>query len=84
MGTWVEEIGNQLWNVAEAFGAEVRGEGVLSLLRPIAPFNRPTFLAPAVTVSGTAVREQLKAGQRPDPRIMRPEIADILIDAYRG
>ena len=36
-----------------------------------------------VTVSGTAVREQLKAGQRPDPRIMRPEIADILIDAYR-
>jgi len=50
MGTWVEEIGNQLWNVAEAFGAEVRGEGVLSLLRPIAPFNRPTFLAPAVTV----------------------------------
>jgi sulfate adenylyltransferase len=37
-----------------------------------------------VTVSGTAVREQLKAGQRPDPRIMRPEIADILIDAYRG
>src|SRR5262245_6588043 len=37
-----------------------------------------------VTVSGTAVREQLKAGKRPDPRIMRPEIADILIDAYRG
>jgi sulfate adenylyltransferase len=37
-----------------------------------------------VTVSGTAVREQLKGGQRPDPRIMRPEIADILIDAYRG
>jgi sulfate adenylyltransferase len=37
-----------------------------------------------VTVSGTAVREQLKNGQRPDPRIMRPEIADILIDAYRG
>jgi ATP sulfurylase len=30
------------------------------------------------------VREQLKGGQRPDPRIMRPEIADILIDAYRG
>src|SRR5437016_13624778 len=50
MGTWVEQIGNQLWNVAEAFGAEVRGEGLLSLLRPIAPFNRPTFLAPAVTV----------------------------------
>jgi sulfate adenylyltransferase len=37
-----------------------------------------------ITVSGTAVRSQLQSGQRPDPRIMRPEIADILIDAYRG
>jgi sulfate adenylyltransferase len=35
------------------------------------------------TISGTKVREQLKAGERPDPRIMRPEIADILIEAYR-
>jgi sulfate adenylyltransferase len=37
-----------------------------------------------VAVSGTKVREQLQSGQRPDPRIMRPEIADILIEAYRG
>ena len=36
-----------------------------------------------VSVSGTKVREQLKSGQRPDVRIMRPEIADLLIDAYR-
>jgi hypothetical protein len=50
MGNWVEEIGGQLWGVAEAFGAEVRGEGLLALLRPVAPFNRPNFLAPAVTV----------------------------------
>jgi sulfate adenylyltransferase len=35
-------------------------------------------------ISGTKVREQLKSGERPDPRIMRPEIADILIEAYRG
>jgi len=35
-------------------------------------------------ISGTKVREQLTTGQRPDPRIMRPEIADILIEAYRG
>ena len=35
-----------------------------------------------VSVSGTKVREQLKAGQRPDVRIMRPEVADILIQAY--
>src|SRR3990172_7698894 len=36
-----------------------------------------------VAVSGTQVRAQLQRGERPDPRIMRPEIADILIAAYR-
>ncbi len=35
-------------------------------------------------ISGTKVREQLRGGERPDPRIMRPEIADILIEAYRS
>jgi sulfate adenylyltransferase len=34
-------------------------------------------------ISGTRVREQLRSGERPDPRIMRPETADILIEAYR-
>ncbi|MGH0035264.1 MAG: sulfate adenylyltransferase [Myxococcota bacterium] len=36
------------------------------------------------SISGTKVRGQLKSGERPDVRIMRPEIADILIDAYRS
>jgi len=36
------------------------------------------------SISGTQVREQLKGGQRPDPRIMRPETSDILIEAYRS
>jgi sulfate adenylyltransferase len=36
-----------------------------------------------ISVSGTKVREQLKSGERPDPRIMRPEIADLLIESYR-
>jgi sulfate adenylyltransferase len=35
------------------------------------------------SISGTKVREQLRAGERPDPRIMRPEVADLLIEAYR-
>jgi sulfate adenylyltransferase len=35
-------------------------------------------------ISGTKVREQLQKGEHPDARIMRPEIADILIDAYRA
>jgi sulfate adenylyltransferase len=36
-----------------------------------------------VSVSGTKIREQLKAGERPDERIMRPETADLLIEAYK-
>ncbi|MDX1649359.1 MAG: sulfate adenylyltransferase, partial [Myxococcota bacterium] len=35
-------------------------------------------------ISGTKVREQLRSGERPDPRVLRPEIADILIEAYRS
>jgi sulfate adenylyltransferase len=34
------------------------------------------------SISGTKVREQLKAGERPDARIMRPETSDILIEAF--
>ena len=37
-----------------------------------------------VSVSGTKIREQLRAGERPDPRIMRPETAEVLIEAYRN
>ncbi len=37
-----------------------------------------------ILVSGTVVREQLRNGDRPDSRIMRPEIADVLIAAYHG
>jgi len=47
MATWLEEIGTQVWTL---MGREVRGEGVLAFLRPVAPFNRPTFLAPAITI----------------------------------
>jgi sulfate adenylyltransferase len=35
-------------------------------------------------ISGTKVREQLRGGDRPDARIMRPETADILINAYQS
>ena len=35
-------------------------------------------------ISGTRVRQQLRAGDRPDPRILRPQIADILIAASAG
>ncbi len=48
--TWIDGIGEQLWAVVEGFGTEARERGLLTLLRPIAPFNRPSFLAPAVTI----------------------------------
>lgn len=35
-----------------------------------------------VSISGSKIRELLGAGERPDERILRPEIADILIDYY--
>ncbi len=36
-----------------------------------------------VAISGSKIREALTTGQRPDARILRPEIADILIAYYR-
>ncbi|HKK50190.1 MAG TPA: sulfate adenylyltransferase, partial [Myxococcota bacterium] len=35
------------------------------------------------SISGTQVREMLQKGEHPDPRIMRPETSDILIEAYK-
>lgn len=50
MASWIEEIGNQLWGLLGAVSTEARETGLLTLLRPVAPFNRPGFLAPAVTI----------------------------------
>jgi sulfate adenylyltransferase len=36
-----------------------------------------------VSISGSKIRELLTKGERPDERILRPEIADILISYYR-
>lgn len=35
-------------------------------------------------ISGTKVRDILLTGERPDPRILRPEVADILIESYKS
>lgn len=37
-----------------------------------------------VSISGRELREKLRAGELPDPRIMRPETASILIERMRG
>ncbi len=36
------------------------------------------------SISGTKVRSMLQDGERPDPRIMRPETSDVLIEAYKN
>ena len=35
------------------------------------------------SISGTKLREQLVSGERPDVRIIRPDVADILIESYK-
>jgi sulfate adenylyltransferase len=37
-----------------------------------------------VSISGRDLREKLRAGELPDPRIMRPETARVLIERVRG
>jgi sulfate adenylyltransferase len=37
-----------------------------------------------VSISGRDLREKLRAGELPDPRIMRPETAKILIESMKG
>jgi hypothetical protein len=50
MASWFDEVSKQAWQVLDALETEASTQGWLSLLRPVAPFNRPSFLAPAVTV----------------------------------
>ena len=40
-------------------------------------------LAPC-TISGSQIRQMLQRGEKPDPRVMRPEVAEILIKYYRN
>ena len=37
-----------------------------------------------VALSGTQVRAMLSAGQLPPPEFSRPEVAELLIEAYRS
>jgi ATP sulfurylase len=37
-----------------------------------------------VSISGRELREKLRAGELPDPRILRPETARVLIEKMRA
>jgi hypothetical protein len=50
--SWLDGVRTQLGTVVDAFWTEVRQHGILPLLEPVAPFNRPGFLSPAVAITG--------------------------------
>lgn len=52
MDTWLEEITGQIRGIADAVAEEVRVNGLMPLLAPVAPFDQPAFIAPAVAVGG--------------------------------
>ena len=47
---WLDQLSGQLWGVFGALGGEARSGNLLSMLRPVAPFNRPALLAPVMTI----------------------------------
>jgi hypothetical protein len=51
-GGWLDEVGRQLRAVGDALWGEVQGSGLLPLLQPAPPFDRPAFASPVVAVGG--------------------------------
>lgn len=70
-----KEIGIEIYRFEHSFYDRKSG-GVVSLK------TQPTDADP-FSVSGTKLREMLRAGQVPPPEVTRPEVAQILIEAMR-
>ena len=49
---WIDDLGGQLWEVWGTLREEIHTRGFFSLLSPVAPYNRPEFLRPAVAIAG--------------------------------
>jgi sulfate adenylyltransferase len=71
------ELGIEPLMFEHAFWCRITGGMATTKTSPAEPDDR-------VFLSGTAVRELLARGERPPEEFSRPEVADVLIDAYVG
>ncbi len=70
-------LGIQPLKFEHAFWCKVTGQMATAKTSPSTPAER-------VFLSGTKVREMLSRGERPPAEFTRPEVADILMRAYRN
>jgi hypothetical protein len=47
----IEAIVGQVRSIVKDMGVQLGDEGILPLLRPVAPFNEPAMLAPVIAIS---------------------------------
>jgi hypothetical protein len=48
MENWLENVYGQVRGVVNELGQQINDQGILPLLRPVAPFNEPALLAPVI------------------------------------
>lgn len=71
-----ETLGITPMKFEHAFWCELTGQMATSKTSPAGPENQ-------VYLSGTKVREMLRNGERPPETFSRPEVADVLMEAYQ-
>lgn len=71
------ELGIQTLNFENAFFSKVTGQMATAKTAPGGPETQ-------LNLSGTKVREMLRAGELPPPEFSRPEVAQILIESMRA